>query len=105
MAELIPFYAGVEDRLYSDSCNAGGANDHIFARVNFRNGNVDEFLSGSFGHQLGAVPLLEVLNGGETNFFCVPTIEGHVDDVFVGSSGHGFNGLDDQILDDQISIG
>jgi len=87
---LVPFYAGVEDGLYADSSNAGGTNDHVLAGVNFWDGDVNELFGGGFGHELGAVPLLKVLNGGETDLLGVPTIEGHVNDVFAGSSRHGF---------------
>jgi len=88
---LVPFYAGAENRLYSNGGHAGGPNYHIFARINFGNGNVDKFFGSGFGHEFGAVPLLKVLNGGETNLLGVTTIESHMDYVFVGRSRHSFN--------------
>ena len=91
MAWLIPFHTGAEDGLYADGGNAGGANDHVFARVYFGNGDIDKFFGGGLWHEFGAIPFLEVLNGGETDLLGVPTIEGHMDDVFAGSSRHSFN--------------
>ena len=101
MAWLIPFHTGAEDGLYADGSNAGGANDHVFAWVDFGDGDVDEFFGGGFGHEFCAVPLLEVLNGGETDLLGVPTIEGHVDNVFAGSSRHGFNSWQNDGSDDR----
>ena len=95
----IPFDAGAKDGLNADGSDAGGANDHVFAGVDFGNGDVDKFFGGGFGHEFGAVPLLEVLNGGETDLLGVPTIESHVDNVFAGSSRHGFNSFQDNFSD------
>ena len=85
---LVPFNAGIEDGLYSDAGDTGRPNHHVFAGVNFRNGHVDEFFGGGFGHELIAVPLLKVLNGGEADGFLVPTIESDMDDIFARSSRH-----------------
>lgn len=102
---LISFYAGAKDRLYANSCHSRRSNDHVFARIDFGNRNVDKFFGGGFGHEFGAVPLLEVLNGGETNLLGVPTIEGHVDYVFAGSSRHGFKGFQTTGQMTEISMG
>ena len=96
----VSFDAGAKYWLYANSGNARGANDHILARVDFGYGYVDKFFGGGFGHELVAVPLLEVLNSCKADFFFVATIEGDMDNVFARSSWHfGFAqvlSLDDQ---------
>ncbi len=91
MRWLISFYTGAKNGLYANSGNARGANDHIFTRIDLGDRNVDKFFGSRLGHEFGAVPLLEVLDCGETNLLGMTTIESHVNYVFVGRSRHSFN--------------
>jgi hypothetical protein len=85
---LIPFNARAEDRLYSNAGYPRGANDHVLAWVYLRNRDIDKFFGGCIGHELFAVPLLEVLNGGKAHFFFMSAIESDMNNVFAGSSRH-----------------
>lgn len=99
---LIAFDAGVKNRLYANGGDAGRADDHVFARIDLRNWDVDKFFGGCLGHELIAIPFLKILDGREADFFFVPTVESDVDDVFAGSSRH-FTSLGFQMT--EVSIG